>query len=584
MGSNLMGCPAVTPRPLIFISAVSRELRSARQLVANTLTFLGYQPVWQDIFGTETGDLRSLLREKIDQCKGVVQLVGQSYGAEPPAVDEEMGRVSYTQYEALYARHRGKKVWYLFIDESFPIDAHEPERAELREMETAYRLRLQSDTCVFHPLTGSEALEASVLKLRDDLTRLRRGVKQWAVGVTALLALIAGLVIWQLRSQALMKTEIKAEMAKLREGVMAYPQMEAQVRGSQTEKDPAAVQERVYAELAKQLGVDVKLLREKLPRFAEDLKHAPDASNYERANAAYVGKDYVEAERLALQAADEARKAAPPNLKNILQALTLAGLAAQQHVEYARAMEHFHEAEKLTDRARNSEDWAAVQYAIANLLFDQGQYRDAENVARAVVEVRAHVLGSEHPDTLRSRNRLAVALWRQAKFTEAEADFRKLIKLEDKAIGSEHPDTLMSRDYLAALLVREGKYAEAEAEDRQVLKLREKVLGVGDPDTLRTRRYLAMALSGEGKHAEAEAHFREIVKMYEKVLGPEHPKTLVARDHLAAAIDYEGRHAEAEVDFREDIKLEEKVIGPEHPDTLLSRSSLAWVLGEEGRH
>jgi hypothetical protein len=72
----------VTPRPPIFISAVSRELRSARQLVANTLTFLGYQPIWQDIFGTESGDLRELLRQQIDQCKGVVQLVGQCYGGD----------------------------------------------------------------------------------------------------------------------------------------------------------------------------------------------------------------------------------------------------------------------------------------------------------------------------------------------------------------------------------------------------------------------------------------------------------------------------------------------------------------------
>ena len=55
----------MSPRPLIFISAVSKELRSARQLVANTLTFLGYQPVWQDIFGTETGDLREMLRKQI---------------------------------------------------------------------------------------------------------------------------------------------------------------------------------------------------------------------------------------------------------------------------------------------------------------------------------------------------------------------------------------------------------------------------------------------------------------------------------------------------------------------------------------
>src|SRR4051794_16234419 len=168
--------PAVASLPLIFISAVSRELRSGRQLVANTLTFLGYQPVWQDIFGTETGDLRGLLRQQIDQCKGVVQLIGHCYGAEPSIPDEEFGRTSYTQYEAMYARKGGKKVWYLFIDKHFPGDHCEDEPEELRELQTAYRCRLQSDTHVFHPLTSSEGLEASVLKLRGDLTFLRRGV------------------------------------------------------------------------------------------------------------------------------------------------------------------------------------------------------------------------------------------------------------------------------------------------------------------------------------------------------------------------------------------------------------------------
>ena len=52
----------MSPRPLIFISAVSKELKSARLLVSNTLQFLGYEPVWQDIFGTEQGDLREMLR------------------------------------------------------------------------------------------------------------------------------------------------------------------------------------------------------------------------------------------------------------------------------------------------------------------------------------------------------------------------------------------------------------------------------------------------------------------------------------------------------------------------------------------
>jgi hypothetical protein len=191
----------MSPRPTIFISSVSKELRSARQLVANTLTFLGYEPVWQDIFGTEGGDLRQMLRQQIDQCKGVVQLIGQCYGAEPPTPDAEFGRVSYTQYEALYARKKGKKVWYLFMDESFPIDPHEPEPDELRQLQSAYRGVLKVDTHLFHPLATREALEAGVLKLRDDLTQLRKGAKRWAWGIAALLILVALMVMWLIRGQ-----------------------------------------------------------------------------------------------------------------------------------------------------------------------------------------------------------------------------------------------------------------------------------------------------------------------------------------------------------------------------------------------
>lgn len=205
----------MSPSPTIFISAVSAELRSARQLVANTLTFLGYEPIWQDIFGTEGGDLCTLLRQSIDQCKGVVQLVGQCYGAEPPVRDPEFGRVSYTQYEALYARKQGKKVWYLFIDESFPIDEHEPEPEEVRQLQSSYRNILKADTHLFHPLRSREALEAGVLKMRDELRVLRRGVKQWAIGVAAALGLIAILVIWLVHGQSQTKKAVAGITEKI---------------------------------------------------------------------------------------------------------------------------------------------------------------------------------------------------------------------------------------------------------------------------------------------------------------------------------------------------------------------------------
>ncbi|HKP03737.1 MAG TPA: DUF4062 domain-containing protein [Chthoniobacterales bacterium] len=196
------------PRPTIFVSAVSKELRSARQLVSNTLTFLGYEPIWQDIFGTETGDLRQMLRDKIDQSKGVVQLVGQCYGAEPTSPDPDFGRVSYTQYEALYARKKGTKVWYLFMDEDFPIDPHEPEPEEQRQLQAAYRGALKVDSHLFHPLKTREALEAGVLKLRDDLTELRKGARRWAWGIAALIGFVALLVIWLVFGQSKVSTKI----------------------------------------------------------------------------------------------------------------------------------------------------------------------------------------------------------------------------------------------------------------------------------------------------------------------------------------------------------------------------------------
>jgi len=57
-------------KPRIFISAVTTEFGRTRQLVANVLSRLGDDPVTQDIFGTEPGDLRQMLRDKIDDGDG----------------------------------------------------------------------------------------------------------------------------------------------------------------------------------------------------------------------------------------------------------------------------------------------------------------------------------------------------------------------------------------------------------------------------------------------------------------------------------------------------------------------------------
>ena len=584
----------MTDRPSIFISAVSKELRSARQLVANALQILGYQPDWEEIFGTEQGDIRAMIRRKIDASGGVIQLVGQCYGTDLRNPDGQFGRVSYTQYEALYAKQRGKKVWYLLLDTNFTVDQHTSEPEELRALQMAYRKRVTDGEQLYHPLGTSDALEASVLKLREDLAQLRRRGKQWAAGVIALLILIVALVIWVVHregetQQKQSETQhsldgLQAEMKKLREGIAQYPAAAAKAREAEPSQKPEQVEERTYAELAKTLGVDAETLRKKLPAFAEELKGSAEATMYERANAAYVAKDYAEAERLALRAADEAQKAHPPRNSDAIQALELAGWCAEQQTEYVRALERFRAAAALTNQQRDPAEWARLQNDIAWVLIGQGRYSGAESILRDVVVTRETVLGREHPDTLLSRSSLAVALDDQGKYVEAEAEHRAVLNLQEKVLGPEHPDTLASHYELANALDDQGKYAEAEAEYRTVLNLEEKVLGPEHRDTLLSRSSLANALDDQGKYVEAEAEYRSVLALQEKVVGPEHPDTLLSRTELANALDYQGKYTEAEVEYRAVLKLQEKVLGAEHPDALLSRSNLAISLTNQGKY
>ena len=148
-------------RPRLFLSAVSSELRTVRQRIAATVRTLGFDPVSQDDFPTGHGELRQWLREQIDTCAGLIQIVGEGYGAEPPEVDADCGRVSYTQFELLYARRQRKKTWLIIAGEQvqrdtpleqldLSVDADHPDpadrQAQRRKLQQGYIARLQAET------------------------------------------------------------------------------------------------------------------------------------------------------------------------------------------------------------------------------------------------------------------------------------------------------------------------------------------------------------------------------------------------------------------------------------------------------
>jgi len=100
-----------------------------------------------------------------------------------------------------------------------------------------------------------------------------------------------------------------------------------------------------------------------------------------------------------------------------------------------------------------------------------------------VLAIRERVLGAEHPDTLQSGHNLANALYAQGKYAEAEKEHRAVLALRERVLGAEHLDNFQSCFNLALCLEDQKKFEEALAFIQRAESGWQKTLGAEHPDT-----------------------------------------------------------------------------------------------------
>ena len=79
---------------------------------------------------------------------------------------------------------------------------------------------------------------------------------------------------------------------------------------------------------------------------------------------------------------------------------------------------------------------------LANALHGSGQYVEAAKIYRETLAKQKQVLGSEHPDTLKTAMNLANTLAGLGKMEESETLFRKTLAVQKQVLGDDHPQTL----------------------------------------------------------------------------------------------------------------------------------------------
>jgi hypothetical protein len=78
-------------------------------------------------------------------------------------------------------------------------------------------------------------------------------------------------------------------------------------------------------------------------------------------------------------------------------------------------------------------------------------------------DVRVRILGPDHPDTLGSRNNLAVSYRSMGRHEEALALDEGTVAAYERVLGPDHPDTFTSRRNLASDYRNLGRNEEADA-------------------------------------------------------------------------------------------------------------------------
>jgi tetratricopeptide (TPR) repeat protein len=169
----------------------------------------------------------------------------------------------------------------------------------------------------------------------------------------------------------------------------------------------------------------------------------------------------------------------------------------------------------------NNIDTARFQYNLALAHEENGEYDKAEALYLSASQVIEQHLGPGSPELLRILRSLSCMWCRQGNLDAAERGLSAVLQGQQTApgMGYNHPETLVTRQNIAMLLEERGQTEAAGAELERVVGLQAHLLGRDHRATLQTACSLAGNYGLRGRRGEAEWLFRETLRAQERTLG-----------------------------------------------------------------
>lgn len=224
---------------------------------------------------------------------------------------------------------------------------------------------------------------------------------------------------------------------------------------------------------------------------------------------------------------------------------------------------------------------AQALYQIAYLKDATGDYAAAEAMVRRAI-----------PEAARSRDLALVARtwallfrevgWRQARYADAMG---LLLPLESAVDVADDDRTRAEALIDQAIVFQEmGKYEEARTRYERSLALRQKVLGPEHALVAVSLNSLGTVLAAMGRYAEARESYERALVIRRKTLGPDNPLVANSYNLLGTAFDALGKYQEALAEYEHALAIRKNVLGLEHPDVASSYTNMGTAFDALGRY
>jgi serine/threonine-protein kinase len=260
---------------------------------------------------------------------------------------------------------------------------------------------------------------------------------------------------------------------------------------------------------------------------------------------------------------------------------------ARQVVELTLKRLGFATVESVVASDSRAPELVAVATTLGSLGTNQrqrGHYRDAERSLQQALTLNRRLLGAHHFSVAFNLNNLANLHSALEEYDMALAERNEALTLAEAVLGVAHPSVGSMHLNQGIVLCRLGRFDEALLSTTRARQIFSDSLGPEHPATALAMSYSSLVESGLGRQDSAVVLGRDALDLLLQALGEAHPEVARALEVLAEVHFVCGRHAEAVTQYRRALSAFEATLGPEHPDTLECRSRTAEPLLVLGRY